>query len=184
MTWIRTIPPGEAQGELAELYRAIGGARGAVADVHVAQSLHPRAMRAHLELYKAVVLARSTLSRIARERIAVVVSSANRCAYCVKHHAAALRSLRDDEAIVSSLESGELPASLTPADRALLTWARRATVEPASAAPEDAEVLRAAGLDDAAILDAVLTVGYFCFVNRLVLLLGVEIEPDYERTCT
>lgn len=34
-----------------------------------------------------------------------------------------------------------------------------------------------------AVLDAALTVAYFSFVNRLVLLLGVELESDYEKTC-
>jgi alkylhydroperoxidase family enzyme len=39
------------------------------------------------------------------------------------------------------------------------------------------------GFDDRAILDAALTVAYFSFVNRLVLLLGVEVEKDYASTC-
>lgn len=43
--------------------------------------------------------------------------------------------------------------------------------------------LRELGFDDRAILDATLTVGYFSFVNRLVLLLGVEIEAGFESTC-
>lgn len=80
MPWIQTIPPSDADGELAELYGAIGSARGGVADVHLIQSLNPRAMRAHLEIYKAIVFARSPLSRKDRERIAVVVSAANACA--------------------------------------------------------------------------------------------------------
>ncbi len=37
MTWIRTILPGNAQGDLAEIYRTIASARGGVADVHQAQ---------------------------------------------------------------------------------------------------------------------------------------------------
>jgi len=28
-----------------------------------------------------------------------------------------------------------------------------------------------------------LTVSYFCFVNRLVLLLGVDVEEGFEQTC-
>jgi len=37
--------------------------------------------------------------------------------------------------------------------------------------------LRAAGLDDAAILHLNLVVGYFAFANRLTLGLGVGLEP-------
>ena len=42
---------------------------------------NPRVLRAHLELYKAVMHARSPLSRIQREMVAVVVSALNECHY-------------------------------------------------------------------------------------------------------
>ncbi len=183
MPWIETIPPELATGELDDLYAAIGGARGGVADVHQVQSLNPRALRAHLELYKAVVFQRSSLPRIARERIAVVVSSANRCAYCVGHHGEAARQLGDDPVILDALGRGELPAALAPAERTVLAWARRAALEPWATGPAEIDALRASGLDDRGILDATLTVAYFSFVNRLVLLLGVELEDGYEATC-
>jgi len=183
MAWIETVTPEDAEGELKTLYAAIGTARGGVADVHRVQSLHPRAMRAHLELYKAVVLARSTLSRVSRERIAVVVSAANRCAYCVAHHSEALRTLRDDQAIIDALGRGEMPAQLSEADAALLRWARQGAQTPHRSDEEQLEQLRALGFDDRSILDATLTVAYFSFVNRLVMILGVELEREYEQTC-
>ena len=184
MPWIETVAPAAAEGELAELYRAIGGARGGVADVHQVQSLNPRAMAAHLALYKAIVFQRSSLARVERERIGVVVSAANGCPYCVAHHGQALRNLGEDPAIADALERGEVDsAPVTDAERALLTWAARATRHPAGATEADLAGLRAAGYDDRALLDAALTVGYFSFVNRLVLLLGVELEPGFEATC-
>jgi len=184
MPWIETIPPDAAEGELAELYRAIGGARGGVADVHQVQSLNPRAMAAHLALYKAIVFQRSTLSRVERERIGVVVSAANGCPYCVAHHGQALRNLGEAPAVADALERGEVDgAPVSDPERALLAWAARATREPAGASEADLAALRTVGYDDRALLDAALTVGYFNFVNRLVLLLGVRLEPDFEATC-
>jgi len=41
----------------------------------------------------------------------------------------------------------------------------------------DLAPLRAAGLDDRALLDLAMIVGYFAFVNRLASGLGVEVEP-------
>jgi len=38
-------------------------------------------------------------------------------------------------------------------------------------------------LSDRAILDAVLTVAYFSFANRLVMGLGLALEPGFEETC-
>lgn len=183
MTWIRTIEPEEAAGSLSETFEAIGAARGGVAAIHRVQGHNERALRAHLELYKAVVFQRSSLSRIDRERIAVIVSFANRCRYCIAHHAQAARNLKDDPAIVAALERGELHETLPRRDRALLTWARTGAIEPSACHAGDVRELRELGLDDRALLDAALTVAYFSFVNRLVLLLGVELESDYEKTC-
>jgi uncharacterized peroxidase-related enzyme len=184
MPWIDVIRPEAAEGELADLYRAIAGARGGVADVHQVQSLNPRAMATHLELYKAIVFQRSSLSRRERERIGVVVSAANGCRYCVAHHGQALRNLGEDGAVVDALADGAIPAAgLTAGARALLAWAAQGATDPANATAADLQALRAHGYDDRALLDATLTVGYFAFVNRLVLLLGVDLEEGYERTC-
>jgi uncharacterized peroxidase-related enzyme len=169
MSWIRTIDPAEAVGELAAAYERIAGARGGVAEVHRVQSLNPRALLAHFDLYRAVMFQPSPLSRAAREALAVTVSEANGCAYCVAHHAEALRRL------------GE--AATPPLPETVLAWARRLARNPETASAADIDLLRRAGLDDRAILDAVLTVAYFCYVNRIVLALGVRLEPDYERTC-
>jgi uncharacterized peroxidase-related enzyme len=182
MTWIATVPP-EAEGDLRDIYRAIGAARDGVADIHQAQSLNPRALRAHLDLYKVVMFQRGSLSRVQRERIAVVVSAANRCAYCVAHHGEALRQLGDDPALVAALGRGELSTDLSAADLSLLRWALRAAVEPAGASEVDVRALRDAGLDDRAVLDAVLVVAYFSFINRIALLLGVQVEQGFEATC-
>jgi uncharacterized peroxidase-related enzyme len=154
-----------------------------VAEVHRAQSLNERALRAHLELYKAIVFQSSTLSRVARERIAEVVSHANGCAYCVAHHAAAARNAGDDPHVVAALERGELLEELSDADRVLLQWARQGASKPSSCSEPDVARLRSAGWDERAILDGALTVAYFAFENRLVLMLGVDLEEDYSRTC-
>jgi uncharacterized peroxidase-related enzyme len=183
VSWIETVTPDDADGALAAVYRAIAGARGGVAAVHHVQSLNPRAMAAHLELYRAVVFQRSSLSRSARERIGVVVSAVNRCGYCVAHHGQALRNLGEDATVADALERGaHAEAALPTADRALLAWAARATEDPASAREADLDALREHGFDERALLDAALTIGYFNFVNRLVLLLGVTLESGYERT--
>ncbi len=183
MTWIRTVPPDEASGPLKDVYAAIASARGGVAAVHQVQSLNPRAMRAHLDLYKAVVFARSSLGRVCRERIAVVVSAVNRCAYCVAHHGEALRRLGEDPLLVESLARGELRDRLPERDRALLRWARLVALRPADCTEAPLLELRALGYDDEAILHAALTASYFCFVNRLALALGVRIEADHAATC-
>jgi uncharacterized peroxidase-related enzyme len=183
MAWISTVSPEAAAGELRSIYDAIAAARGGVADIHRAQSLNPRLLLAHLELYRAVVFQRSSLGRKQRERVAVVVSQANRCAYCVAHHGEALRQLGEEPTVVDALAGGSLPDALPPGDRLLLDWARRGANDPSGCGAGDIAELRAAGFDDRAVLDAAATVAYFSFVNRLVLLLGVDLEADFAQTC-
>lgn len=183
MAWISTISPNEADGELAKIYDSIARARGDIADVHQLQSLNVKALSAHLSLYKSIVFSSLSLSRIARERIAVVVSAENRCAYCVSHHAQALANLGDESNVIDAIAKGDIPATLPAADRELLSWARLGAKAPSQAAPSNIQTLKDLGFDDRAILDAALTVSYFSFVNRLVLLLGGSLEDGYEATC-
>lgn len=83
MSWIRVIPPGDADvdDELAETYRKIGGRDGTVDNILSIHSLSPPGLRAHYDLYKSCMYGRSDLSRAQREMIAVVVSLINRCHY-------------------------------------------------------------------------------------------------------
>lgn len=165
--WIEGVPPSEAAGELKELYDRIGGARGGVAGIHQAQSLNPKVLATHFELYKALMFQPSPLSRADREAIAVAVSQANSCEYCAAHHGAALSQLGTE----SSLPPG------------VFEWAARLARTPEKTSVADIAMLRAAGLSDRAILDAVLTVAYFSYANRLVMGLGLAIEPGFEATC-
>jgi uncharacterized peroxidase-related enzyme len=82
MPWIRTVPPGEAEGLLKDIYEEAVARAGKVFNVVSIQSLRPDVLQAGLEIYKALMLSdRSPLSRAQREMIAVAVSQANDCQY-------------------------------------------------------------------------------------------------------
>lgn len=82
MAWIRTIPPGEADGLLARLYDAAIRRAGKVFNVIRIQSLRPGTLRASTGLYAEVMHgSASGLSRAQREMIATAVSRANGCHY-------------------------------------------------------------------------------------------------------
>lgn len=101
MAWIELIPEETATGELKALYKEIRPRRGKISNILAVHSLHPGALRAHLELYLQVMFARSGLSRAERELIAVVVSAANQCTCCMQHHAEALKAYWKDAARVA-----------------------------------------------------------------------------------
>ncbi len=184
MTFIKTLPPAMATGLLAEVYQDIAGKRGEVGAVLQAHSLNPAALQKHFELYKQLLFGRSDLDRRTREMIGVVVSAANRCDYCVAHHSTPLHAYKVDSEVIERLRSGEIPADLLNSSLVkLLEFAKASTLSPAQ--DEDAiRALRDEGWSDEAILDATLVSSYFNFVNRVVLALGVDLEENYEESCS
>lgn len=178
IAWIDVIEEREAEGDLAETYRVVKGRRGKVANVLKVHSLHPEALRAHLDLYLTLMFGRATLSRPQRELIGVVVSATNECAYCVEHHAQALDHYWKDRARVDRVAHDVHDAGLEPAEVAMLEYAIKLTRTPASSTAQDVQALREVGFDDRAILEANQIVAYFNFVNRLVLGLGVRDDAE------
>jgi alkylhydroperoxidase family enzyme len=81
MAWIRVIPPEEATGELAGQYARMRHPGVNVANILTVHSLNPSALRAHYDLYRAVMFEPSDLRRALREMLAVVVSATNHCSY-------------------------------------------------------------------------------------------------------
>ena len=82
MAWIPTVSEGEADGELAGLYQFMLDPDSKKVD-HILKihSLNPRGLRAHFELYRAVMASSPGLRKADREMIAVVVSVINQCHY-------------------------------------------------------------------------------------------------------
>ena len=69
-------------------------------------------------------------------------------------------------------------ARLTPRQRALAEFAETLTRAPARMGRADLEALRAQGLSDRDILDAVQVISYFNYINRVADALGVDPEPE------
>jgi len=178
MAWIRVIGEEEAGDELRVAYKAVKGTRGKLSNILAVHSLHPRALMAHMNLYTAILFGPSGLSREAREMVAIVVSAANRCAYCVRHHAAALDHYWQDDKRVARFIKDLRTVDLPPKTRAILDYAQRLTERPHETEEADVVRLREAGLCDEEILSVNLIVSYFNFVNRIALGLGVGCAED------
>lgn len=81
MAYIRLVEPGDATGALLEEYEAAIGRAGKVFNVVRAMSPNPAVLRSSLDLYQAIMLGPSGLTRQERELLAVVVSRENDCHY-------------------------------------------------------------------------------------------------------
>jgi len=181
MPWIKVIGEDEAEGAVKDAYEEVMRARGKLSNIMRVQSLNAEAMTRHLELYVTLMFGDSSLTRAERELIAVVVSSANRCAYCVNHHAEPLRFFWKDDERVDAVIAGWREAPLSARERALAAYADKLTRAPGDVAEEDVAALRAQGLSDRDILDVNMIAAYFNLVNRVAAGLGVECTPDEVR---
>lgn len=178
MSWIREIDEGTAVGEIADLYAELREKRGKVSNILKVHSLRPAALRHHLELYVGIMFGPGGVSRRQRELVAVAVSQANRCAYCVAHHAEALaRYVRDEEQLAALRDNVRQPF-LAHADRAMVEYSIKLTENPHEVSERDMTALRDSGLADEDILLVNLIVSYFNFVNRIALGLGVVHSPE------
>lgn len=178
MPWIRTVDEDKATGELKTLYAEIREKRGKLSNILRVHSLNPRALKAHLDLYLSILFDASGLTRAEREAIAVVVSAANGCAYCVCHHAEALRHYWTDENKVERLAADFRTVELSARERTVLAYAEKLTKRPEAMEEDDVLALRAVGLSDTDILSIDLIASYFNFVNRVALGLGVASTPE------
>ncbi len=147
--------------------------------MHKIQSLNPESIVNHMDLYMTVMFGKSPLKRYQREMMAVVVSGANDCEYCIVHHAEALIHFWKDREKAYALGKDFESVAIDDADKALCRYAQILTQSPGAVKAEGIiKELKSQGFDDRAILDAALVISYFNFVNRMVLGLGVHLEDD------
>lgn len=179
MAYIKVIEHSESEGYLKEVYDGLVKSRGKLAEVHKIQSLNPESITNHMDLYMTIMFGKSPLKRYLREMMAVVVSSGNRCPYCVRHHGDALNHFWKDQDRVNQLSEDWEKVDLTDLEKGLCKYAFDLTTRPGEVNEEEhTSQLKKLGLEDRAILDAALVIAYFNFVNRLVLGLGVQLEQE------
>ena len=178
MAWIDEVDLDDAEGKLEAIYADLVAKRGKVSNILKVHSLNPEAMQNHLDLYMTVMFARSGLTRLEREAVAVVVSATNDCAYCVNHHAEALRHFIEDDETLDMLMTADGLETLEPRLSNIVRHAEKLTSAPSAMTESDLGELRAVGLSDEDILDLTLVTAYFNFVNRIALGLGVEFTAE------
>ena len=177
MPRIEVIQPEQAEGTLKEIYDGLVGSRGKLAEVHKIQSLNPETIKTHMDLYMSIMFAKSPLKRAQREMIAVIVSKSNGCQYCTMHHGEALNHYWKDGERLQQLIQNYKQADLSEKDKALCAYAKHLTLHPDEHEDTDfTKAMKEVGCSDREILDTTLVIGYFNFVNRIVLSLGVELE--------
>ncbi|MBR2656144.1 peroxidase-related enzyme [Yoonia sp.] len=124
-------------------------------------------LNAFTAFYNDVMLAPSGLSKLEREMIAVAVSSANKCYYCLTAHGAAVRELSGDPVLGEMLVMNWRVAPLDARRKAMLHFAEMMTLASAQIDEKDRDALRQVGFSDRDIWDIAAVAGLYNMTNRI-----------------
>ncbi len=164
--------------DLRAIWRKCVEKLGFVPNVYSAYSLKPQRLRHFMAMYNEIMLSDSGLSKLEREMVAVVVSSANRCYYCLVAHGAAVRMLSGDPELGEMMALNYRVAKLDARQRAMLDYAWKMTATPWLVEDADRDALRAAGLSNEDSFDLAETVAFFNLSNRMAS--ATDMMPNHE----
>ncbi len=119
------------------------------------------------------------LTTLEREMIAVVVSCANHCYYCLVAHGQAVRQLSGDPQLGEMMVMDYRVAELDRRQRAMLDFAWKLTLAPHDIGDDDRQELRDAGFTDQDIFDICDTAAFFNYTNRVAHGIGMMPNPEY-----
>ena len=181
---VSALPLGDPAGlddDLKAAYAKCVEKLGFVPNVLQAYSLRPQKLRNFMAMYNELMLAPSGLSKLEREMVAVVVSSANRCYYCLVAHGQAVRKLSGDAELGEMMAMNYRIARLDRRQRAVLDFAWKLTVTPHEVGEADRAALAEAGLKAEDIFDLAETVAFFNLSNRMAYALDMMPNREYHR---
>ena len=173
--------PATLDEDLQAIWRKCVEKLGFVPNVYSAYSLSPRRLRNFMAMYNEIMLAPSALSKLEREMVAVVVSSANRCYYCLVAHGAAVRQLSGDPELGEMMALNYRVAPLDARQRAMLDFAWKMTTTPWLIEEADRQGLRAVGLAEQDIFDLAETIAFFNLSNRMAAATDMMPNREYHR---
>ena len=151
---------------------------GMVPNVLQAYAFDIDKLNAFTTFYNDLMLANSGLTKLEREMIAVVVSSINRCFYCLTAHGAAVRELSGNPILGEQLVMNYKTADVAPRQRAMLDFAALLTTASATVEEADRQTLRDHGFSDRDIWDITSVAAFFNMTNRIAS--GTAMVPNEE----
>jgi uncharacterized peroxidase-related enzyme len=173
--------PSGLDDDLRVIWKKCVDKLGFVPNVFSTYSLRPKRLRNFMAMYNEIMLSDSGLSKLEREMIAVVVSSANRCYYCLVAHGAAVRALSSDPELGEMMALNYRVAKLDARQRVMLDFTWKLTSTPHLIDDTDRDGLREVGLTNDDIFDLAETVAFFNLSNRMASATDMMPNREYHR---
>lgn len=176
MAYIRHIPPAEACGRLAEVYREIRSEVPRVPSLIQVFSLRPETMESvHRHWLSAMWVGR--LPRETKELMALVVAKAANCLSCADTHMIFLQAAGMERSKTYEVEANLADApSLSPKERAAVAFATKLTLDPRGLKEAERQRFDDAWPDPDARCELVSVICAFNAIVRIANALGVPRE--------
>lgn len=165
----------DAGGKAKEVFTDIKQNFGMVPNLFKAYANRPEILEANWNKVKAV-MTEGELPRQLKEMIAVVVSKANSCQYCVNGHSAALKMMGVSPQQVCQLVENFEATDLPEDTKTVLRLAVKSTKEPEAITDAEIEELRKLGYSDAQLVEIISVVDLFTSFNKFLDTLGIPID--------
>jgi len=175
MAFIQTIPVGDADGDVREMYARQQTRFGYVPNYAKVFSHRPGLMKYWADMQNEI---RRHTDRRRFELVTFSAAHALKNSACALAHGKALTEYLS-AATVRAIAEGEAPRALSNVDNAIVAFARKAAVDASTVTAADVESLQAVGLSDPEIFDIAAIAAARAFFTKLLDALGTEPDSAY-----
>ena len=171
--------PEDLPDNLQKLFAKAQETVGFVPNVFRVMSFRPERLSAWFTHFRSLHEPTENLGVAEREMIAVAVSMANGCLYCLVAHGAALREALGDPVLADRITLDYRRADLDERRTAILDYAVKITQQPLECSEADIERLRDLGLTLEEVWDVAEIAAMYNFTNRMALATGMLPNREY-----
>jgi uncharacterized peroxidase-related enzyme len=168
------LPPG-----LRGLFAKARERLGFVPNVFRVYAFRPERLSAWFAHFRQLHEPTENLSAADREMVAVVVSAANGCLYCLVAHGAALREGLDDPVLGERISYDWRRADLDPRRAAICAYAEKLTLRPREVTRADLQTLLDAGLTLEEAWDVAELAAMYNLTNRMAMATNMLPNEEY-----
>jgi len=180
-SWFPVPDESELPSDLRGLFAKARERIGFVPNVFRVYAFRPQRLSAWFAHYRQLHQPSEHLSAADREMIAVVVSAANECLYCLIAHGAALREELGDPVLGERISYDWRRAGLDPRRTAICAYAEKLTLRPRQVTRADLQTLLDGGLTLEEAWDVAEVSAMYNFTNRMAMATNMLPNAEYSR---
>tara|TARA_A100001234_G_scaffold143131_1_gene125687 strand:+ start:1690 stop:2271 length:582 start_codon:yes stop_codon:yes gene_type:complete len=175
------IQIGNLKSETQDYFSECKDKLGFIPNVLLAYAHDENKLDHFMAFYNNLMFDDSGLTKLEREMIAVVVSSCNRCFYCMVAHGAAVRHMSKDPILGELLVMNYRAANLSDRHLAMLDFSWKLTESPEKINDDDRDNLKKNGFNENDIWDISAVASFYNMSNRMASAIDLMPNTGYHQ---